>query len=479
MSRSDNRLTTRIASRLAHARRDQGGAAAIIFALALLVLAPMTLGLVDIYMVSTQKAQLQDALDAATLFAASSTATTSAQADAIGDKALTSNLVLPTGVTLVASTFTLTADKVTGYAEITAPGIAQAVWPHGNLKANSEVLRGRDQRVELVLVLDTTASMSGQKMTDMKAAATKLVTTMTADPQAKLKIGVVPFAQYVNTGVSRRNQTWMTVPADYVQNVAAGACTTQTTKTTCQSQAYSCTKYSDGIPYSSTCYRSVNCVTTPLNPPKTTCPQAYTINHVYSGCTGSPTYPKNVQDSDLTRKYPGYLDLTCASELLPLTNNFATVKTKISSLTAAGDTYIPAGLAWGFNLISNPVPFTEAEVYDASGRNLEPRKAIVLMTDGANSKLMNAGNGRHDGNPGNGQPATQANTYTAELCTNIKAQKIEVFTVAFQVPDAAAKTMLQTCASDAQHYFDATDSAALDASFAAIAQAMRAIYIAK
>jgi len=461
------------------ARRDERGAAAIIFALALLVLAPMTLGLVDVYMVSTQKAQLQDALDAATLFAASSTATTSAEADKVGDKALTSNLVLPAGVTLVASTFTLTADKVTGYAEITAPGIAPAVWPHGNIKANAEVLRGRDQRVELVLVLDTTASMSGQKMTDMKAAATKLVNTMSADPQAKLKIGVVPFAQYVNTGISRRNQTWMTVPADYVQNVPAGACTTQTTTTTCQAQNYSCTKYSDGIPYTGTCTNWINCVTKPLNPPKTTCPAAYTVNHVYSGCTGSPTYPKNVQDSDATRKYPGYLDLTCASELLPLTNNFATVKTKISSLTAAGDTYIPAGLAWGLNVISNPVPFTEGEVYDASGRNLEPRKAIVLMTDGANSKLMNAGNGRHDGNPAAGQPAVQANTYTAELCTNIKAQKIEVFTVAFQVPDAAAKTMLQTCATDAQHYFDATDAAALDASFAAIAQAMRAIYIAK
>jgi hypothetical protein len=100
------------------------------------------------------------------------------------------------------------------------------------------------------------------------------------------------------------------------------------------------------------------------------------------------------------------------------------------------------------------------------------------MTDGQNTMKVNAANGTHTAVAG-GTRATQAETYTAELCTNIKAQKIEVFTVAFQVDDQTTKTMLQTCATDASHYFDATDSAALTASFKKIADALRNVYIAQ
>jgi hypothetical protein len=106
---------------------------------------------------------------------------------------------------------------------------------------------------------------------------------------------------------------------------------------------------------------------------------------------------------------------------------------------------------------------------------------MVLMTDGANSKLMNAGNGRHDVNPTPNldSPATQANTYTAELCANIKAKNIEVFTVAFNVTDTKIKTILKGCASDDSHYFDATDTAGLLSAFQNIADALRNLYIAR
>lgn len=56
--------------------------------------------------------------------------------------------------------------------------------------------------------------MSGARLKTLKTAATNLVNTLTADPKADVKIAVVPFAQYVNTGVARRNEPWMNVPAD-------------------------------------------------------------------------------------------------------------------------------------------------------------------------------------------------------------------------------------------------------------------------
>jgi hypothetical protein len=49
---------------------------------------------------------------------------------------------------------------------------------------------------------------------------------------------------------------------------------------------------------------------------------------------------------------------------------------------------------------------------------------------------------------------------------------VEIFSIAFMVGDGGAKTMLQNCATDAEHYYDATDSAALAAAFAGIGQSL-------
>jgi Flp pilus assembly protein TadG len=75
--------------------------------------------------------------------------------------------------------------------------------------------------VEFALALDTTGSMNeltgtGTRLTDLKKAAKDFVKTMfdQKDRGANVKGGIVPFAQYVNVGVSRRNVNWMNVPAD-------------------------------------------------------------------------------------------------------------------------------------------------------------------------------------------------------------------------------------------------------------------------
>ena len=50
----------------------------------------------------------------------------------------------------------------------------------------------------------------------------------------------------------------------------------------------------------------------------------------------------------------------------------------------------------------------------------------------------------------------------------MKDAKIEVYTVGFQV-SSASKTFLTHCATDANHYYDATSEIALQASFRDIA----------
>jgi hypothetical protein len=94
------------------------------------------------------------------------------------------------------------------------------------------------------------------------------------------------------------------------------------------------------------------------------------------------------------------------------------------------------------------------------------------MTDGENTVSM-LSDGTHDGST-----RADADAATAAICANAKAQKIEIFTIAFMVTDTAAKSMLQKCASDSAHYFDASDASNFQIAFAKIAYALRTPYIA-
>jgi hypothetical protein len=139
-------------------------------------------------------------------------------------------------------------------------------------------------------------------------------------------------------------------------------------------------------------------------------------------------------------------------------------------------TYIPAGLIWGVNILSPTEPFMEGRTYDPANKN--PRKALVLMTDGANTLYFRNSDGTHQAVRNNGD-VTTTNNDTSKICEYAKSKKIEVFTVAFAVTDVAAKTMLQGCASSAGHYYDATDSAALTAAFQSIGQSLTSLRLSQ
>lgn len=361
----------------------------------------------------------------------------------------------------------------------------------------SEAIRSVN-KLEIALVLDTTASMNqpSTKMTALKSAAKSLVSKVTADPKADVKIAVVPYGQYVNIGVANRNQPWVSVPADYTQPGTTTCPKAITSETICDQTTTTkttCTKFNDGVPYQTTCSTSTctkSHVVTYDPPKQPPCTTSNPTNYTFRGCVGSPNYPDNVRDDNPARVYPGYLNISCGSQFTPLTKTVATVNSAIDVLTPSGDTYIPSGLQWGFNVLSAATPITDAAAYDPTGRNLNPTKALVLMTDGLNTLLRNTTTntsstsfGRHDKSPGTNAAgtglnvATQTNTWTSELCTNIKAKNIELYTVAYDLSDTIsgapeAKAMLKACATSADNYFDAKDATALLAAFATIAEDM-------
>ena len=157
---------------------------------------------------------------------------------------------------------------------------------------------------------------------------------------------------------------------------------------------------------------------------------------------------------------PGYgPNYNCvAAPILPLTNVKATINSAIDAMAAGGNTVIPEGLAWGWRVLSPGPPFTEGAPYN----DQSTIKIVVLLTDGANTISGTSGHNRSDfsaygfaasgwlGATNGSQIRQVLDAKTAALCNNIKGDKnlvtsnhhIFVYTIAFQVGDGAARTML-------------------------------------
>ena len=522
---SDSRkrsLRRAIAQTLTAGARDERGVAAIFFALALVILAPIALGMADLYLGSTQRTQLQDALDAATLFAARSTATTSAGVDAIGDKALAANLVLPSGVTLVNSTFTLSGETVTGYAEITAPALAPGVWTHSNLKASSTVVRGTE-KLEVALVLDNTGSMQGTKLTNTKAAAKSLIDTLVAasanvaitDP---LKISLVPFSSTVRvqgtTSLTSYNTTTRTGPGVPTWLDPTGQAHVDNGKDIFATQQ-------DRFALMKQMGKSwEGCVESRQQPYdiQETAPTSGTAATMFvpyfwpdeadrnDGFYGSENdYLDDGTNSSSwqtrqkrTQKYATTLSSNVAGpnegcDLQPvirLTATTANIKTAIDNMVATGETNVPMGLMWGWHTLSPNAPFADGAAYSTA--NL--RKIIVLMTDGDNTMATPSSwsdNGSWYGGLGyiwqgmlgitSGSDATRTskmNDRFTALCNNVKAKGITIYTVGVGV-SASSKSLLQACASSTDKYYDVTQASDLTAAFNSIAGSIASLRIAQ
>jgi Flp pilus assembly protein TadG len=215
------------------------GNVAMIFAISLPVLVMITMGGVDINRAATVRANLQDALDAATLAAARSSATTEADLTAIGTKALKANLQNYPGINLANATFTLNADQIvisnatvnvkTLVANIVLPPYGKLLDDTLPVGAHSEVNRS-SKNIEVGLVLDITGSMAGQRIADLKTAAAQLVDIVVQTQQTPYytRMAIVPYSIGVNMGTYAAGARG--TPATYV-DISGAAWSTGAAKT--------------------------------------------------------------------------------------------------------------------------------------------------------------------------------------------------------------------------------------------------------
>ena len=446
---------------------DKNANVAMLFGLMLI---PMLIGAgvgIDMMRAGQVRSQLADASDAALLAAAraklKNETLTDAEAALIARRYFDSNARNAASTMIDEFEFEAEDDvfklKVVGRVKTTLLGISGQEWMPINIANEAKVAPPR--ALEVVLVLDNTDSMAGQKMDDLKSAATDLVTELMADVDNEVKVGIVPFATHVRIGMSRASEPWLSIPPDdsyertecEIDEVGASNAGCFEQDTTC---------YDDGVPYDCTEWICPN-----NDPPPETC-NTYTQGETWLGCVGSRTHPLNIQDTDfLSDPVPGVLNHDdssgdCPLEILPMTVQKTDVLDHIDAMHIWGETYIPGGLSWGLRLISSAAPFSEGATYDDMDAQ-SGVKAIVLMTDGENTRSPNPWDGRHYSDDD-----MEADQYTIELCDEIKSHGIVLYTIAFEVTDSNTLAMVEDCATNPSAYFGADNASELADAFGLI-----------
>jgi Flp pilus assembly protein TadG len=480
-------------------RRD--GATAITFALSAIPLMMSVGAAIDYARYTRAESYLQTLNDAAALAAAGAKSKNETVLRRLADDYMASRV--DTSILASVSTQRVTLgedDSVEVVVQSSIPMTFMVAFGFDQLPVTTEstAVRGFPGSVELALVLDNTWSMSESagagvtRIAALKSAANQLVDEVTEDEEVDIRIGLVPYADYVNVGTGNRAKSWLDVPADY-STTTPKVCTTKTTKQQCTKTQIgpkkTCTRYVDGVAETYDCTTYQNDCKNVEVPPYQSCTGGGTTNYRWYGCVGSRKQGKlRLTDETPTFPYPGFLATSqnCLNPIIPLTETVSKIRSGINGMIIniggyKPATYIPAGLVWGINVLSPSEPFDEGRAYDEEAK--DPRKVLVLMTDGENTLRFNPGDGRHLAFNSNAAAAAQqlkaSNDDTADLCAYAKSRGIEIFTVALAVDDPTAEGILRGCASGADHFFDAADSDGLMAAFSSIADSLRELRLAR
>lgn len=448
----------------------------------------------------TAKSHLQQMADAASLSLASGEVLSADEAVLSAGNVISAN----NGRDRVQNVAIVDVDANENYVDITLtadiPATFTGVLGYDRLRvsAYARAERATKGSVEVSLILDNTWSMSERddkgvsKIQVLKTAAKNLVTELMAGNSEATRIALVPYGDYVNVGTRYRGQAWLDIPAEYTVPPTEKTCETRTSKDVCVARAptYPCTKVTDGIEEPTTCGGGCTKYETQTVAPYQYCTGGSAAKYYkWWGCVGSRmTGTTRLDDSSPSVRYPGYLDTSqkCLNPIVPLSTDKAELLRAVEGMVLnigsyKPNTYIPAGLIWGLNTLSPTAPLTEGAAYDPG--NTKPRKVAVLMTDGENTLKFRSSDGRHVAFNSNADKAREdrkkTDDDTREICRKMKAKGIEIYSVAFMVDDDLAKEVLEACATDADHYFDASDASMLVAAFGTIARSLQLVRLAR
>ncbi|MFC3077217.1 VWA domain-containing protein [Phenylobacterium terrae] len=516
---------------LKRAWSDTRGGTAVTFTLiGALVVIPFLLVGLDSYLAMNQTAKLQDALDAATLYAARERTMDADKIDAAGQRSLTANLKLvkATDTRLLSASFVLNGETVVGQATARPGGFFNFcldAWCFKPKQVGARAVVNRSlDKLEIALVLDNTGSMQGQKLAVLKKASKNLIqylddvgkTSLAPDP---IRISLVPFSNTVRAvdTVSLKKYVSTThrgpdVPA-WIDPEARAHRAGGTNKDIFWDPA------ADPPPHASVDRLKImktldeswdGCIearrqpfdiqeTVDANSPYTPYfwpDQPLHGKNDYINDPLEPTLTSSRQKVRRLGKYqaaylrnneaaftlgPGYGDpmkhgpnAGCEHEpVARLTADAKALKKAVDGMRAMGETNIPLGLVWGWHALSPEGPYGDGLPYATP----HLRKIVVLMTDGNNTF-----DGAWYGGLGypwqdilpSGDATSLMNARLAALCTAMKAKGIVLYTVRLEVKSGSSAT-LRNCATKADMFYDVQDAKQLDAAFRDIGASIAAM----
>ena len=416
---------------------DRRGNIIVTFALAIIPVIGAVGAAVDYSRGNSAKTALQAAIDAAGLILSKEAQTlTQAQLASKADAVVKANLHY-SGMTDLAVSAVFTTVQAGSYAlnvSATAkiPATFTAMWyPTMSIGTKTEIVWGM-KRLELILALDNTGSMSSSnKMTQLKIASKDLLKTLqnAAKKPDDIKVGIVPFATDVNVGTSNKAASWIRWDEWENEN---GSCSTSSykTKTACQNAKRTWTVASKNSWNGCVWDRDQSNDTT------NTAASIGSKNTLYSANQAS----------------------NCPVEMMTLTSSWSALNSKIDAMTPTGNTNVTIGLQMAFQMLSPVAPFNAAEP------KAELDKVIILLTDGDNTQ---------------NRWSTNKNTIDARTtlaCTNAKNANVKLYTV--RVINGNA-TLLQQCATKTDMYYNVQSASQLAGVFATIAQNLANLRVAK
>ncbi|MBB4287080.1 TadE/TadG family type IV pilus assembly protein [Roseospira goensis] len=358
-------------------------------------------------------------------------------------------------------------------------------WPQITVGADAVVVRNI-RGLEVALVLDVTGSMMYHgKMGSMRTAAEDMVNILFGDETVHpyLRVSIVPYVTAVNPGpeafggsTSPTPPSWWPEPTPpgywrpwwpyaYVPFEYKPYSTDGLGWKGCVEERFGSDLMGDDnpggfIPYASPpddSYTDYNNDYEWYDMPNTV-----RYNPVVWGYGSDKTYGPN---------------RGCPSPIVPLTDTKADLVPYIRDMQYwYGGTMSDVGMAWGRRVLSPEAPFTEGKPWNTE----DWEKAIVIMTDG-----MNQFNGVYSGigvrSSSNSRIGTSSTYWArrvvdrrfADVCEDIKADGILVYTVTFATPsnplDSGTKALFRDCATDPTKWFDSPSAEDLKANFRAIA----------
>lgn len=420
------------------------GNMAMVFALCLM---PLMVGIgaaVDYARLADARETMQSSIDATALALSSEAANLGTGLDARALELFNTNF--PSGeaeVLGVHATYTRSnGANVAATASVSVPmTFMSIVGVSSKTISASSTSNWSTQHLRVALVLDNSGSMNdNNKMTSLKTATKNLLSTLKAAAveDGDVYVSIIPFNKDVNVDKGNYDKSWL----NWTAWEADSANKTTTSSKTCTG--------SGGNKKCTTTYTTT------------------TNNHnTWTGCVmdrnknydiGS-TAPASADSNFFPEQYSD-----CPVKLTPLTYDWTKLDTAVNAMTPIGSTNQTIGLVWGWQSLMPTSPLN-APTKDA---NIDYLDAIILLTDGVNTK------NRWDGDGVN--QSTEVDARTKLACAAAKAEKISIFTVLVMGGNAA---LLQECASSADQYFKLTSADQIITTFNTIGTKLSKLRIAR